>query len=307
MELDQLKGFYYAAKLQSFTETASRLYVTQSAISHQIKALEAEIGEPLLLRVGRRVRLTATGEMLFGPIEALLDRLDALETTVKELRSLERGRLRLGASDTASIYFLPELLRRFRAAHPGVEVSISSLVSPQVVRKVLEREVDLGIVSLGPLPECLDAVPLYRESLVCLAPGGHPFGDRPFVTAADLASEALILLEPGSVTRRRIDEHFTAAEARLAPTLELSNFEIIKRYVAAGLGISIAPRVVLGDGAQELLAIPLHPGIELEGGLVFRRDRKLARTALAFLELARSHFPRVGSSCCRPDSGAGRS
>src|SRR5262249_34138881 len=125
MEFDHLKGFYYVAKLGSFTEAAGRLFLTQPAISLQVKALEKELGERLFDRFGRSIRLTHAGSVLYNQVEVLVGKLDEIQRTVVELKKLERGKLSLGASDTTSIYFLPSLLKVFLKRHPKIDLSIS--------------------------------------------------------------------------------------------------------------------------------------------------------------------------------------
>ncbi|MBI4607277.1 MAG: LysR family transcriptional regulator [Planctomycetes bacterium] len=292
MELDQLKGFYFVAKLGSFTEAAAKLYLTQPAISHQIKALEKAVGEPLLDRVGRTVRLTHTGSILYHQVEELLVKLDDLESALCELQSLGRGRLSIGASDTASIYFLPEVLTAFRDAHPRVELSITSLMSCQAVKKVMDRELDLGLITLFPLPAKLKVLPLFAERLACIVPHGHPSAAREFIGPDEIAGQPLILLERGSVIRQRVEEYLNAPARGCRPVMELSNFEVVKRYVAAGLGVSLAPEASVDACRDGVRMVPLQPDLRVAVGLIYRGDRKLSRAAQAFLALAEGFFAR---------------
>ncbi len=304
MEFDHLRGFYFVARLGSFTEAAARLYLSQPAISLQVKALEKELGERLFDRVGRKIRLTHAGELLYVEAEGLLAKLEELEGTVRELKSLERGRLGLGASDTTSIYFLPGLLKCFRQAYPGVEVSISSVMSPQVVRKVLDRDVDLGIVTLSKAALELEVIPLFGERLVCIVSPDHAFAARKVVGAEELAAQPLILLEKGSVTRERVDGFFASVRSPLRPIMELSNFEIIKRYVAAGLGVSFVPEAALEPHRDGVRSVALRPELSVMVGAVFRKDRKLSHPARTFLSMAQEYF-RVtpGARGCASSDG----
>src|SRR5262245_7518456 len=122
MEFDQLRGFYQVAKLRSFTVAASKLYLTQPAISLQVKALERELGERLFERVGRKVTLTSAGEILYRLAEEVVGKLDEIRSVMGEIRKMERGRFVLGASDTTSLYFIPGLIKEFRRAHPNIEL-----------------------------------------------------------------------------------------------------------------------------------------------------------------------------------------
>lgn len=292
MEFDHLRGFYYVAKLGSFTEAATRLYVTQPAISLQVKALEKEIGEKLFDRFGRTIRLTHAGQMLLRHVEELITKLNEIQRTVGELRRVEGGRLYLGASDTTSMYFLPDLLKSFLREHSKVELSITSLLTAQVLRKVLDRELDLGIVTLGEIPAPLAAIPLFRQRLVCIACKDHSLAERKVVSLPDLSGEALILLEKQSVTRQQLDAHFRRADCACRPILELSNFEIIKCYVAAGLGVSLVPEAAVSHATEGICVIPLQRPPTFDVGVVHRRDREFSQAAQAFLAMAREHFKK---------------
>lgn len=274
MEFDHLRGFFYVAKFGGFTEAASRLYVTQPAISLQVKALEKEVGEKLFDRAGRTIKLTHAGQLLYRHVEELIAKLNEIQRTVGEIKSVEGGRLYVGASDTTSMYFLPDLLKAFLREHPKVELSITSVLSAQVIRKVIEREIDFGIVTLGEVPEPLAAHPLFRQRFVCIASKSHALAERKVVNVADLAGEPLILLERQSVTRRQLDAYFRGAEFAVRPFLELSNFEIIKCYVAAGLGISFVPEEATSRAMEGIRSIAMEKPPTVEVGTVHRKDRE---------------------------------
>jgi DNA-binding transcriptional LysR family regulator len=295
MELDQLKGFYYVAKLGSFTEAAERLLVSQPAISIKMQTLERQLGERLLDRSGRKVRLTHAGSLLFAHVEDLMGKLDEIEKTLEGLKKLEKGRLHLGASDTTSMYFLPDLLKAFRRGYPNVEIRITSLISPHVARKVLDRDLDMGIITLPSPIEKLEEFPLFEQRLVCILSPEHPLASRNVLDLGDLDSEQLILLDSDSVTRKRIDEHLARSRCHSRPAMEFSNFEIIKRYVAAGFGVSLVPEATAQDGKDGVRAVAIRQDISIEIGIVVRRERKLSHAARAFLEIARGFFQGTSS------------
>ncbi len=299
MEFDQLKGFYFVAKLGSFTAAASRLYLTQPAISLQVKALEKEIGERLFDRVGRKIRLTPAGSAIFSEVEDLVGKLDEIQHIAGEFKSLNRGCLALGASDTTSIHVLPDLLRSFLERHPNVELSISSLFSSEVARRVLDREVDLGIVTLPMTDPKLEVIRLFRQRLVCIVAPGHRLAARKRIGIDEIGTERMILLEKGSSTRKQICDAIGAGHNSREPPLELSNFEIIKRYVAVGLGVSVVPEAAVEPRRDALCALHLDKDLTLESGIVYRRDRKLSHTASAFLEMAGEFF-HCSSACGLP-------
>jgi DNA-binding transcriptional LysR family regulator len=292
MEFDHLKGFYYVAKLGSFTEAAGHLYVTQPAISLQVKALEKEIGEKLFDRIGRKIRLTHAGSLLYAQVAELIGRLDDIQRTVGELQKLDRGRLHLGASDTTSMYFLPGLLKEFAREYPGVDLCITSLMSDQINQRVSDRELDLGLVTLSPCSLPLETIPLFQQRLVLITDTEHGLAARKHVNLSDLSGESFIALEGQSVTRTRIDEHFHQARCGVSVVLELSNFEIIKEYVKAGLGISLVPEVAVKKARSELAVVSLKQPLSVGVGITYRKDRELSKSSRAFLDMARDHFRR---------------
>ncbi|HLU49544.1 MAG TPA: LysR substrate-binding domain-containing protein [Planctomycetota bacterium] len=303
MDLEQLRAFYYAAKLQGFTAAAKKLHLTQPAISQKVKSLEQWVGEALMERVGRRIFLTPAGEILYAQAEALIARVDEIEQVVRDLRSLETGRLAVGASDTTSLYVLPELLDEFRHLHPGIEVAIESGFSPAVVGRVLDREIDLAIVPLPQEDERLESESFYSERFVCIVNDAHPFAERSEVSRASIADEPLILLGKESFTRRLIETYLGPAGTPLRVAFELSSFEIVKRYVAMGFGISLVPAMVLDPPRPGLRAVPLAERLELRYGAVYRRDRVLSRPAKAFLELVRARHRPAKRTDSRPKGG----
>jgi len=294
MEFDHLKGFFYVAKLGSFTEAAGRLYVTQPAISLQVKALEKEVGEKLFDRVGRSIKLTHAGSILYRQVEGLIAKLDEIQRTVGEIKSLEVGRLFLGASDTTSMYFLPCLLKAFLKVHARIDLRIVSLISAHVIRKVLDREIDLGIVTLSGTVFSLETLPLFRQQFVCIACRDHPFADRKVVDLQEISGEPMIVLEKQCLTRQIIDGHLEQQCSKLRPVIELSNFEIIKHYVCAGLGIALVPEAAVQSARDGISVIRLRNPLSVDVGIVFRKDRELSQPARAFLVMAREFFSRSG-------------
>ena len=149
MDLYQLRSFYEIVREQSFTRAADKLFLTQPAISLQIKALENELDEILLERNRRQLRLTPAGEILFAHAKAVLSRLEKARDDIAALKQVLRGRLAIGTSDTNCTYILPNVLAEFRARYPAVELDIRNRMSPEVSNLVLNDEVEFGIGDLA--------------------------------------------------------------------------------------------------------------------------------------------------------------
>ncbi len=293
MEFDEVKGFFYVAHCGSFTGAAEKLGLTQPAISLQVKRLERQLGERLFDRQGRGIRLTPAGEALFSQAEEVVRKFEELERVSVEIKDLDRGRLSIGASDTTSMFVLPELLRNFVEAFPKVELAISSSFSAGVLAAVRSGDVELGVVTLPVSDrdtEHLEIIPLASGDLVCIAPADHALAGNETIAVGSLAGERLISLERRSATQSRIDELLESAGLDRLPSIEFSSFEIVKRYVEAGIGVALVPRSAVSSGREALAVIELDQRVELVSALVLRVDRRLSHAARRFLAMAGEHF-----------------
>jgi len=297
MDLDseRLRAFRAVARAGGFSRAAERLHKTQPAISQAIRALEEDVGEPLFLRLGRRVRLTRAGAVLLEHVEESFAALDAARHRLAALSQLEAGELVIGTSDTNACYVLPPVLAAFRWAHPGIEVRLSNRPSPETERQVLEREVDVGFVTLpAASPRLVSEALVEREDVAIFAPD-HRLAGRSRVRFDDLAGEPLLLLDRGSRTRAWIDERLAACPERPRVAMELASIEVVKRLVALGFGVSVVPRIAIEAevAAGSLASARLSPRSAARSlGVVVPRGAPLARPAEAFVALAREVLRR---------------
>lgn len=289
MELHQLRGFYEIAKGGSFTSAADRLYLTQPAISLQVKALEEELGEVLLDRNRKGVRLTVAGEILYAQAREIFGHLATAREEIDALRDVLRGRLAIGTSDTNCTYILPELLRRFRARFPLVELDMRNKMSPEVCQLVLDDEVDLGLVTLPVRHRRLSNEKLFTRRDVLVCPPDHPLAERRRVQLATVAGYPLLVLEQGSRTRALLEETFHQAELDLEIAMNLGSIEVIKRFVEIGMGIALVPKVAVAEEeAAGRLRVISVTGLEARAtGLVVHRGRRRSPAAQAFVTMLR--------------------
>ena len=148
MDLDQMRGFLETARERSFTKAAEKLFLTQPAVSLQVKALEEKLGSRLFERRGKQVLLTEAGRLLYARAEEILDLVQRTEQDIEALGELKTGHLRVGTSDTNCAYILPPVIQAFREVYPGVEIRLTDRMSGEVVRLVLEGTVDFGLATL---------------------------------------------------------------------------------------------------------------------------------------------------------------
>ena len=303
MDLDQLRGFLETAREKSFTRAAEKLFLTQPAVSLQVKALEERLGERLFERRGKQVLLTEAGRLLFSRAEEIFGMVEQAKQDLAALRELRTGRLCIGTSDTNCAYVLPPAVKVFREAYPGVEIRLTDRMSPEVVRLVLEGAVDFGLATLPVRDTRVDAYPLFYREDVVICGLGHPLAERGQVLLQDLGAYPMLMLERGSTSRGLLDRTF--AEAGVVPevAMELGSIEVIKRFVEIGLGIALVPEVAVREEARakRLRAIRVEGIPVRQVGVVRRTGGHLSPAARTFLGFLEEHLSDTGLS--RPEEG----
>jgi len=262
--LRQLRVFSAVARHLSFGKAAEELHLTPPAISMQIKELEAQVGLPLFDRSGRTVVLTVTGEYLLVYVRKILATLKDAEDAVARLSGLQTGRLTIGMVSTAK-YFVPRLMARFRAEHPGIEVRLAIGGNrEQLVTLLQANEVDLAIMGRPPRELATRAEPFAVHPHVIVTPPNHPLMKVGHAPAAALADYEFLIREEGSGTRAAMEKFF--ADHRLAPrvAMEMTSNETIKQAVMAGMGISFLSLHTIGlELKAGLIAVPDIEGLPL--------------------------------------------
>ena len=244
--LRQLRVFTEVARRLSFVRAAEALHLTPPAVTMQVKELEAAVELPLFDRQGRQVSLTTAGEYLLVYAKRLLATMKDAEDAMARFRRVETGLLNIGLVSTAK-YFVPRLLARFREEHPGVEVRLQVSGNRELLLRLLHAgEVDLAVMGRPPKELATRAEPFAAHPLVFVAPPDHPLLLGETVTAAALEAYPFIVREPGSGTRKAMEDFF--AEHRISPriTMEMSSNETIKQAVMAGMGISFLSLHTMG-------------------------------------------------------------
>jgi len=293
MELHELRAFEAVAKYRSFTRAAEALFLTQPAVTRQIGSLESKLRTRLFERLGRTVCLTAAGEVLHRYAVEILRITAEAEAAVGDVATGAVGRLAVGASSTAATYVLPAYLRKFRDGWPGVELSVHTGASAQVVEMVIGGTVDVGVVTGYREQPGLVEIPLADYATGVVVFPEHPLAANGNLTikAADLAGSPLILMEEGTNLRTYVDRLLSAAGVEERVTLELDNVEAIKKMIEARLGISLLPLVTVEAEveADRLVALSLAdvPKAQRRITAIHRRDKFLSAALKAFLDVLR--------------------
>lgn len=292
MTLEQLRIFVAVAEHEHVTRAARALNLTQSATSAAVAALEGRHAVRLFDRVGRHIELTDAGRVFLTEARAVLARAAAAEAVLADLSGLKRGSLTLAASQTVGTYWLPPLMRRFREAHPGIDLSLAITNSGAVCSRVLAGEADLGFIE-GPVDEPGLAVrPVAQDALVLVVAAGFALPEGWRDLAADLVRLPWVFREAGSATRSQFEEGVAGLgiDPRALPVvLELPSNEAVLSAVIAGAGAAALSRLVVAGacatGAVRALGLtlPERPFLAIHG-----RERPLSGARLAFLDLARA-------------------
>lgn len=249
MEMSQLRAFRVVAETLNFTRAAERLNLTQAAISHQIKALETELGEPLFIRLKRGVKLSQAGQVALEYAERILDDAEALREQVSGAERALVGRVRAAAATQAFGHLFAALFESFMRANPQIELSFRTTVSTeQTLADVLGGSTDVGFASLPSYSPALQVTELFEDELVLVVGNQHRLapqrGDALAavpVEAQEIECERLIMFERGTSIRRATEDFFKRAEIRPALALESNDTYFMKRMIEHGLGISLLP------------------------------------------------------------------
>lgn len=288
MNLEQLQSFRTVAQLGSFSRAGDHRFLAQSTISMQVKALERELGVRLFERLGRHVRLTDAGERFLRYAERILVLVEDSKWAMEDIRGLAGGQLTVGASNTIGNYLAPGLFGRFNAQHPRVRLVLEIAPTPRTAERVVEGSLDIGLVEAPVSSPELLVRPFLTDEQVLIVPRGHPWAERGEVGPEEIAGERFVAREPGSVTRRLLEERFAALGVELRPVLELGTPEAIRGAVSAGLGVSIGSRHAMSLAlAAGTIAEVRMKGLSLERDLfvLLHKDKHISPALSAFLGL----------------------
>ncbi|GAB4126390.1 MAG: LysR family transcriptional regulator [Sideroxydans sp.] len=274
--LRQLQVFECVARHLSHSRAAQELYLSQPAVSMQIKQAEQIVGLPLFEQSGKRLFLTEAGRELLHYARSILQLMHEMETAFDAMKGLERGRLHIVAVSTAN-YFMPQLLAHFIRAHPKIQVSLSVANRDAVIRHLADNTADLAIMGQPPQGSDMLASPFLENPLVAIAAPPHPLAKKKRIKASHLASETFLLREPGSGTRAIVERFFESHSLPLPVHMEMDTNEAIKQSVQAGMGIGIISRhaieLELETGRLIVLDVEGFP-IVRHWYLVQRKDKR---------------------------------
>ena len=295
MGLRRLQVFHAVAKHLSFTKAAEALFMTQPAVTFQIKQLEEHFNTRLFDRSQGRITLTAAGALALEYAERILALSAEVDARMRELGGQLAGPLLIGASMTIGEYVLPQLIGKFKARFPAVVPTLFVGNSEAVQDRVAERTLDLGFIEGDSHRSTLLSEMCCEDELQVVCAPSHPLAKQPFALPAMLTQHAYIGREAGSGTRAVIDHYLE--KAGVAPesmnvVVELGSPEALKGLVATGLGFAIMSRVIAAKEVQlgELVQVPLRPALIRNFSVVYPKERFHSKLVASFLEFAKERL-----------------
>ncbi len=286
LDLHKLRVFHIVAQEGSFSRAADRLYITQSAVSQQIKELEAGLGQTLFERGWRGVRLTSSGEVLANTARQVFDLIAQAEIALTDVSRIESGKIIVGATPGVSVYLAPNWVSEFRAQFPKLTVALHTGVTRQIVDDVLAHKLDLGVIE-GELEENISPrlanLVLDNIEQVVVVGFKHPLWDRTSIPFADLAAHSFIMRQQGSQSRIWLER--TLKHRGIDPIIgaEFDNVEAIKRAVSAGSCIAVLPPYVVEHEVEQRL---LHI-VRVEGSPFIRTLKLIWTHEMPFYPITR--------------------
>jgi DNA-binding transcriptional LysR family regulator len=294
MDLHRLEIFCKLAELKSFTLAAEALSLSQPTVSEHIRSLEEMAGDVLVDRLGRELRLTPAGQILYRYAVKLLHLRDEARQALADFRGELAGRLVIGASTIPGSYLLPQVIGAFKANHPTIQITVKIANTAAVGEMVLKGEAGLGLVGSQVPEKRLRFAEVYLDELTLAVWPHHPWAAREQVELAELYEQPFIVRERGSGTQMAIKEILGAQGldfSKLRVAAEMPNTEAVRQSIKAGVGIGILSRLAVAAELAygDLVAVNLR-GVELRRPLylVERRGRDLPLVYAAFRKYVRT-------------------
>ncbi len=287
MDLPQLETFLAVAEERGFSRAAVRLHRTQSAVSQTIRRLEEDLGERLFERGSRDGTLTAAGEVLHEYATRMVRLEEEARSAVEELRSLARGRLSIAANEYTSHLLVP-VLATYRQTSPHIAIVVRRSLASRIAEQVMERQVELGILTFMPDKDGLAAIAVYEDDVALVVAPAHPLAGGGAVGVRELGALNFIGHAVASPLRREVMEVFARSRTPLHMSVELPSLEAIKRFVSTGAGVAILPGLAVAQEVArgELVRVPvLELTIRRKLWIVHRRAATLSHAAAALLRM----------------------
>jgi DNA-binding transcriptional LysR family regulator len=291
MDVRNLAAFIEVVRRGGFSRASETLHLTQSAVSKAVKAIEEELGQPLLVRLGRKVALTDAGRVVFDRAQAVFSVLHSIEEEVAEVGAVRRGHLRLGIPPMVGGAFFPPVLGDYRSAHPGVVLELREVGARSVEALVMEGEIEAGATVLPTDRSAFEVVPLMRDVLRAVIHPRSPLARRRSVALRDLERIPFVLYREDFALHGHILDACRREGFSPQVASESSQWDFMAAMVAADVGVALLPRTICLrlDSAQVKVLPLVEPELRWDLALIWKKDRHLSPAARAFIEVVRRH------------------
>ena len=297
----RLQVFHAVAKHGSFTRAAEHLFMTQPAVTFQIKQLEEHFNTRLLERGHGHISLTPTGELVLAYAERILGLSDELESRVSELTDELSGAINIGTSTTIAAYWLPRLLESFKRRFPRVVPRVVVGNSQLTEDRVAARDLDIGLIEIVSDQPAIERFSAAQDDLLVICAPAHPLAQAKILKAADLIEYPFITRDPGNAIRELAEQFFEAAGVPMGEInicAELGSLATVKHLAAEGMGYAIASRAAILRDLREnkLVGIPLEPRLYTPLEVIIPRDKFRSRLITTFAEHACTELTEMATA-----------
>jgi LysR family cys regulon transcriptional activator len=301
--LKQMRAFCEVVRTGSITLAAQKMFLSQPSVTLQIQAMERELGVTVFERRGPVLKLTPDGEALYALAKPLVEGIDSLEENfAAQHGKLDSGELNICAGESTILYILPEAVRRFVSAYPRIQLKIHNETGRDGLKMLRADEVDLVVGSMLDVPDDITYQPVVTYDPALIVPLDHPLAKNTKVTLEEISLYGMILPPRHLSTWRMVKYVFQQHNLTFSVTLEAGGWEVIKKYVELGMGISIVTDICL-TGTEKLVRIPLNQYFPQRGyGLVLRKGRFLSPQARRFVEILYEVYGIVPTPAAEPDA-----
>jgi len=290
MEIRHLHYFMAVCEELHFTKAAEKLGISQPTLSQQIRVLEDELGMPLFDRIGKKIVVTEAGSLLFNYATAMLNTLQNVKDAIKDLQELQGGQISVGIMPSDLDYRITQLVIDFHQKFPKVKLKI--LASIDIMRQVLENEVDIGIGTNVEPHDRLVIIPLRKEEYVVTVSKEHPWANRTAITIAQLKDLPMVMYPEGFLGREIVEEKVKKYGFQLHSILETSSVTSIMNLVRANIGATVQPYPLIQQmNDPDLRVIRITDDIPSRSlSIIYRVDRYVSQASTAFIEQIKAHF-----------------
>jgi DNA-binding transcriptional LysR family regulator len=287
INLNQLRVFYHAAKNLNYTAAANELFITQPAVTAQMKAFEESCNLKLFKKRGRSLFLTDEGRALYAYAKKIFKYEKEIESAIEDMHELKRGVLSLGTTKAYARYFMPLMLSTFHENYPNIKIQLNEGSSLDMIYSLLDFKNEVAVIAKAEDLSEVNFYPFSKEEMAVIVTPGHPLTRKKAVSFKELAEEPFIMKEKGSGTRKLVEQSFAKVNCEPNTLMETSNTEFIKQLVQRGDGISIVVKeaVALELGEKKLAQLPLkNSQIYLDVSIAYLKDQPLSPPARAFVD-----------------------